>query len=303
MMEDMCIGNLPFRGWPNPFHAALCLTWDVDDEAPFYSRGISPYHDVSEIEQRQYGVRRALPLIFNLLQKSRVPACFFVPAYIAKQWPAVIQTLADHQYEIGGHGFLHEPVRNLAIQDEDDIVREALTVLRKISRQPVVGYRTPSWQFNTWTPEVLRRYGILYDSSLMGDISVYQLAWDTGQPLLEIPIHWNLDDVEHWGHTHATRDHSISSPSTVYEIWKDELLGIVNQGGVCVLTLHPHVSGRPGFLSVIQRFIDFAQSIPDLWITTPGHIAQYVSAHALTVPRVRLASTMPDTQYGREPAP
>lgn len=293
-MEDMCIGDPPFREWPKPFNAALCLTWDVDDEAPFYSRGVSPHHDISEIEQRKYGVRRALPLIFNLLQESRIPACFYVPAYIAKQWPKVIKTLADYQYEIGGHGFLHEPVRNLTFQDEDDIVNESLTVLRTITHQPIVGYRTPSWQFNTWSPEVLSRYGILYDSSLMGDISVYQFAGDVGKMLLEIPIHWNLDDVEHWGHTHVTRDHSISSPTTVYEIWTDELRGIVKQGGVCVLTLHPHVSGRPGFLYVIQRFIDFAKTIHGLWITTPGQIAQHIADNALRVPLVQLASEFPD---------
>lgn len=293
-MEDMCIGDPPFREWPKPFNAALCLTWDVDDEAPFYSRGVSPHHDISEIEQRKYGVRRALPLIFNLLQEARIPACFYVPAYIAKQWPKVIKTLADYQYEIGGHGFLHEPVRNLTFQDEADIVNESLTVLRTITRQSIVGYRTPSWQFNTWSPEVLSRYGILYDSSLMGDISVYQFAGGVGKMLLEIPIHWNLDDVEHWGHTHVTRDHSISSPTTVYEIWTDELRGIVKQGGVCVLTLHPHVSGRPGFLYVIQRFIDFAKTIHGLWITTPGQIAQHIADNALRVPLVQLASEFPD---------
>ena len=299
-MDDLLTGYRPFREWPPPFQAALCVTWDVDDEAPYYSRGSSSHYDVSEIEQRQYGVRRAMPAIFGILQESRIPACFFVPAYIAKRWPRMIQMLTKHRYEIGGHGFLHEPVRNLRIHDEDDIVRESIQVLRTISGLPIVGYRTPSWQFNEWTADVLCRYGIVYDSSLMGDISIYQLKCDNQQQLLEIPIHWNLDDVEYWGHTHATRAHAISAPAAVYDIWSAELIGIVNQGGVCVLTLHPHVSGRPAFLPVVKRFIDFAKSIPSLWITTPGEISRYVRTHDLMVPSVRLAPSLPEERLGRQ---
>lgn len=296
------MGNLfpcvpSFHTWPSSFHAALCVTWDVDDEAPYYSRGLTSHHDVSEIEQRQYGIRRAVPAIFSMLQEAGIPASFYVPAYIAKQWPQVVQTLTTYGYEIGAHGFLHEPVRNLGIEDEARIIKEAVDVLGSISHQSILGYRTPSWQFNEWTADLLCRNGVLYDSSLMGDHSVYQLAIETGQTLFEIPIHWNLDDVEFWGHTHVTRSHTISAPSAVYEIWTAELDGIVQRGGVCVLTLHPHVSGRPGLLSVVHRFIRYAKSLSALWITTPREIAQYVSQNALTVPTVRLASAIPNERY------
>ena len=285
-----------FKAWPDSCNAAFCLTWDVDDETPVYARSRFRQHDVSEIEQRRYGIRRALPSVLRMLENERVPACFYVPAYIARQWPQVVRQLSERGYEVGAHGFFHEPVSVLTRDDENAIVAESLNVLETICQRPIAGYRTPAWQFNPWTADLLLDHGILYDSSLMGDVSVYTIKTASGR-LVEVPIHWNLDDVEHWGHTQSTRDRSISAPSLVLDIWKAELAGIVQEGGVCVLTLHPHVSGRPGFLSVIQDFIRYAKTMPNLWWTTPGAIAEYAASRLSEVPTVRLMDTTPDWRY------
>ena len=78
----------PYRGfsqWPEGYRAAACFTWDVDDEAPFYSRPRTKRFEVSEIEQRQYGVRRALPMIVEMLESMKIPGAFYVPAFIPRR--------------------------------------------------------------------------------------------------------------------------------------------------------------------------------------------------------------------------
>lgn len=286
----------PFTQWPTGIRAAVCMTWDVDDETPVYSRPGAYAQDASEIEQRRYGVRRGIPLIVKMLQDTGVPATFFIPSYMARQWPQLVRELSQMGYEIGGHGYLHEPVGALERQREADIIAEALRVLRGLSHTPVWGYRTPSWQFNLWTPELLTNAQILYDSSLMGDISPYAIDSGGSKHLIEIPIHWYTDDVEYWGHTKNTRDHTIVAPSNVLEIWKGELDGIVEAGGCSVLTLHPHVSGRPGLVNAIQEFIKYAKTIKGLWFSTPGEIARY--AHDVGhLPTIQLAPPSPVRQY------
>ncbi len=288
-----------FAHWPSGFRAAICLTWDVDDETPVYSRPSTPLSEASEIEQRRYGIRRGLPLIVEMLKATGVPAAFYFPAYMARQWAAVVRSLSQSGYEIGGHGYLHEPVGNLQRHQEEEIIGESLDVLRSLSEKPIRGYRTPSWQFNLWTPELLTRAGVIYDSSLMGDIAPYALAVDSRTHLIEIPIHWYWDDVEYWGHTQVTRGHVIVPPSGVLQVWKAELDGVVEAGGSFVLTLHPHVSGRPGLLTAVRQFVDYAKTIEGLWFTTPGEIADYVKSTD-QVPTVRLASTSPAVEYTRK---
>ncbi len=284
-----------FSSWPENYRAAVSITWDVDDEAPFYSRA-GEKKEASEVEQRRYGMRRGLPLIVKMLQDTGIPSTFYIPAYIARQWPDVVRDLHAADYEIGGHGFLHEPVGGLDRLREEGIVHRSLDELQELTDGRVRGYRTPSWHFNHWTAEVLHDAGILYDSSLMGDIAPYGVAVGEDKRLIEIPIHWYWDDVEYWGHTQVTRNHTISPPSNAYEIWKAELDGVIAEGGSFVLTLHPHVSGRPGMLAAVRQLIEYVKSVPGIWVTTPGAMAEHVQSRP-DVPTIELMPTTPDPHY------
>lgn len=268
--------------WPDNKVAAICLTWDVDDETPFYSQHIGSWiNGLSELEQRSYGIRRGIPLIVNMLERHKIPGAFYIPAYNALNHPELIPFLQDKGYEIGCHGYMHEPLEKLTYTQEKEILKRSLNILEEQVGQKILGYRAPAWELNRWTPTLLKEFDFLYDSSLMGDIYPYRVITDQGS-LLEIPIHWNLDDVEYWGHTKTTRHKSISSPATVLQIWSRELRGIYEAGGIFILTLHPHVSGRPGFMTVIDQFVSEAQNLPDLWWATPGQIALHLQNKSLS---------------------
>ena len=291
----------PYRGfsqWPEGYRAAACFTWDVDDEAPFYSRPRTKRFEVSEIEQRQYGVRRALPMIVEMLESMKIPGAFYVPAFIARRWSTLFYELSAAGYEIGGHGDLHEPVGGMMREEEARIIAQSKHVLQEVCGHEIIGYRTPAWQCTPATMDLLTQAGFLYDSSLMGDIAPYRVRSGGQTDLIEVPIHWYWDDVEYWGHTQATRDHAIAPLSHVLEIWKAELDGVVRSGGSFVLTLHPHVSGRPGLLEVVREFIAYAQSVSGLWLTTPSAVAQYVRT-CDGMPVVEMAPAEPDSRYSR----
>lgn len=286
-----------FSNWPKGVRAAAAFSWDVDDEAPFYSRPAARRTEVSELEQRAYGVRRALPMIVDMLSDLKVPGAFYIPAYNAKRWANLFSDLDRAGFEIGGHGYLHEPVGGMSREEERSIVLKSRDVLEDIVGHKLAGYRTPAWQCNPWTLDILHEAGFVYDSSYMGDIAPYLVRLSEGGTMVEVPIHWYWDDVEYWGHTQATRNHVIAPPSTVLEIWKAELDAVVRAGGSFVLTLHPHVSGRPGLLAAVSEFIQYAKTIPGLWLTTPGNIAAHAAAcHGM--PTVSLADLDPDPRYG-----
>lgn len=288
----------PFHDWPEKYRAAICFTWDVDDEAPFYSRTRRPL-DVSEVEQRHYGMRRALPMVIDLLQDHNIPGAFYVPAYIARRWSSIIADLDRAGFEIGAHGYLHEAVGGMSREEEVAIVDASHHVLADICGHSIDGYRTPSWQCNPWTIDLLHQAGFLYDSSLMGDIAPYRVETASGASLLEVPIHWYWDDVEYWGHTQATRDHAISPPSAVLEIWKAEMDAVVEAGGCFVLTLHPHVSGRPGLLTAVAELMSYARTLDNVWLTTPGNIAHHVVHSQSPVPQVAAPAGAADRRWSR----
>ena len=134
------------------------------------------------------------------------------------------------------------------------------------------GYRSPSWDLSPDSVELLLKHGFLYDSSMMGhDISPYQARQGDGisllepmrfghdTPLVEMPIHWSLDD---WPHFEFMRTEQAIQPGlmnarAVFENWLDEYIYMDAHydWGVLTYTFHPHVIGRGHRMLALERFI------------------------------------------------
>src|SRR4029077_2919913 len=123
-----------------------------------------------------------------------------------------------------------------------------------------VGYRAPMWETSYWTPRLLAKHGFRYDSSLMDADRPYLLAPGLGAgvpPLVEIPIHWGLDDWEQYGYLPGlTGSGLIESPSKVAEMWRLEAEASFAEGGCLVLTMHPFLSGRPSRAAAVAQVLD-----------------------------------------------
>ena len=59
----------------------------------------------------------------------------------------------------------------------------------------------------------------------------------------------------------------------VEPLWPEELDGIANLGGHCILTMHPQVMGRPSRVALLDRLIARVRKRNDLWIATCGEVA------------------------------
>src|SRR5262249_53000845 len=124
----------------------------------------------------------------------------------------------------------------------------------------------------------LRKHGFLYDSSLMNDEVPFTVRTDVG-PLVELPVHWGLDDWPHF----AFPGGRLSTPESVLQSWTWEFEGLYERGGCCVLTMHPEVIGRSMRLRVLERLIRLMRGYPRVWFATMREIASYCVESAACV--------------------
>lgn len=68
-------------------------------------------------------------------------------------------------------------------------------------------------------------------------------------------------------------------PSSFLEAWSLGLAAVRSEGGLMVVVLHPHLSGRPGFSSQVERFLDEAIDSGDVWIATAAQVAEWWRRH------------------------
>jgi peptidoglycan-N-acetylglucosamine deacetylase len=260
--------------WPNGARVAVGFSFDVDNATAALSTGNIDYEILSRGE---YGAVDGLPRILRILDRQQIPASFFIPAASAVLHPVVIKDIqaAKQQHEIGVHGWIHERLPLLNNEKEEqrllDLSIETLT--RMTGRRPV-GYRAPSWKFSQWTMGQVKAAGFLYDSSLMASDDPYEILLD-GQPtgVVELPIERILDDAPYYG---SNADGSNPSDGDVYEIFKSEFDVAYDEGGLYLLTLHPHMIGHRSRAAMLERLIQYVKSKPGVWIATHEQIATHV---------------------------
>ncbi|MBH67303.1 MAG: polysaccharide deacetylase [Rhodospirillaceae bacterium] len=268
--------SLKPKRWKNNASVAVALSFDSDHETTTLRWGDdSP----GKLSQGQYGARAAIPRIRKLLKKNNIPASFFVPAVVAKLYPDEQRTLIDEGHEIGIHGWIHEFNSDLSAREERDMMFRAADLLEDISGCRPVGIRTPSWDFTQHTLSICREMELLYDSSLMADDDPYELLQD-GEPtgIIELPVEWIRDDAPYFNMDRSSSLRPYTSPRSVLEIFKSEFEGAMKEGGLFLLTLHPHISGHRSRIVLLEELIEYIKSYPDIWFATHAEIADFCKA-------------------------
>jgi peptidoglycan/xylan/chitin deacetylase (PgdA/CDA1 family) len=260
--------------WPDGARVAVALSFDFDNETPsLRDNQTSP----GVLSQGEYGARAALPRVLGLLERYHIPASFFVPAVSAKLYPDQVKRIVAAGHEVGLHGWIHERNSLLAEADERELMQRSIATLTEITGRKPVGMRTPSWDYSPNTARLVKEFGLLYDSSLMADDSPYEVLLE-GQPsgIVELPVEWILDDYPYFGMDRFSTVRPHSSPGNVYEIWAAEFDRGYEEGGLFVLTMHPHVIGHRSRISMLEKLAAHMRSRSGVWFATHEQVARYV---------------------------
>jgi len=260
--------------WPNGARVAVGLSFDVDNATAALSTGNLDYELLSRGE---YGAVDGLPRILRMLDRQQVPASFFIPAASAVLHPEMIKQIQALKvnHEIGVHGWIHErlPLLNNE-QEEQRLLDLSIETLTKMTGKRPVGYRAPSWKFSRWTMGQVKAAGFLYDSSLMASDDAYEILLD-GAPtgIVELPIERILDDAPYFG---SNADGSNPSLGDVYEVFQAEFDVAYDEGGLYLLTLHPHMIGHRSRTAMLEKLVQYIKGKPGVWFATHEQIANHV---------------------------
>jgi peptidoglycan/xylan/chitin deacetylase (PgdA/CDA1 family) len=260
------------KSWPKGARVAVAISFDVDNATVPLSRGLLGSEDLT---RGMYGAVDGVPRILRVLERQGVPASFFIPAVSAKLNPEVVEAiLAAKVHEIGVHGWIHEHlgVLNDAKEERRLLEMSIETLSNMIGKRPV-GYRAPSWAMSRFTMGQVKDAGFLYDSSLMASDDAYEVAIDgNATGVIELPIERILDDAPYYGAANG----SLPSPELVDQIYRAEFDVAYREGGLYVLTMHPHYTGHRSRALWLEKLIEYMKSKPGVWFATHEEVAKYL---------------------------
>ena len=248
--------------------AALSITVDVDGAAGLPGGGVGYEHRLSSWSERTYGITRGMERILGVLDEFGVAATFYVPGVVAECHQSEVAALARTRHEVCHHGHAHRRPDELDPHEQRRDVVDGCRALEAATGTPPRGYRAPGWELTECTLAALGEHGFAFDSSLMGDDRPYLVSAGE-RTIVELPVHWALDDAPHFVHT--TDVHGLLA------VWLAELGAARLEGRLTTVTCHPEILGRAHRVDVLRRLLDAAagQSIPCL---RHGDVARSVPA-------------------------
>lgn len=230
--------------------AGVSITVDVDGEAGLPDGGRGFEHRLTSRSERTYGIACGLPRILALLAEHGVRATFYVPGVTAQRHPGAVPAILGGGHEVGHHGHRHLRTDGLRARDERAELADGLDALLAAGAPRPRLYRSPGWELTPATLAHLGELGFEGDSSLMGADAPYRIAAGPAE-LLELPVHWALDDAPHFDRT--------VEPAGLAAVWRAELRHALAEDRHVTYTLHPEILGRAHRLDVLRAVLDDAR--------------------------------------------
>ena len=269
--------------WPDQNRIAVTLTFDFqggEDVRPLPDGKIN--HE--EYTQAEYGPNTAVWRILRILEDEGVKATFLTCGGIAERYPQAVKAIVAKGHEVAGHGYHHEVARNLAREEEKDVIRKTSGII-----QDNAGGRPVGWRSCTQSPnslELLMEHGYLWNSnSFSHDLP---FLWEDGdRKLVELPRQPFGD-----GRSYGSRD--SGNPEDTLVIWKglfDELYEESNRGPTfCPFQFHPYISGRPGRARTLRQIIQHMKKAEGVWFATGSEVARWCLNELFKPERARSAT-------------
>lgn len=262
--------------WPDGMQSAFLLTYDMDGDSAWISRGLD---EPIARSAGQFEINVGVPCILELLRWFGLKSTFFTPGWIAERYPALVESVVSAGHEIGLHGYLHEPPPQLSEAEERRVVQRGLAALEAVTGQRPIGYRSPIWQYSPNTVRILHEAGFRYTSDFMHTLlPTFNEVDGRMIDMVNLPGSWVLDDAVYF-QFHITIRTAIRRAADVLEIYKEEFRAVHACGGLFMIVMHPQLSGRPSRVLMMKELVDYVRGFDRVWMPSPVDVVDYWRAH------------------------
>lgn len=252
--------------WPRGYRCALCVTIDVDGR--YGEANSRPADDTYWISQTAYDPRGTERLLQVLADRdARATFCWVGRA--AEDHPLHVRAAVADGHEIALHSWEHRPYNRMTPDEQRADMERTMEALVRLSGTTPVGHKSASWRFDEATHRVAQEMGLLWVMDEPGGDLPYLFQPDANlPPLVQLP-------PSRWFDDYTVFVDQVLTPRHAFEMWRDDLDVLRDEGGMMNLTLHPFVSGRPGPSRTLAWLLDYAVDLGDVWIDRADRMARW----------------------------
>jgi hypothetical protein len=236
-----------------------------------YSPGI-PHPNTYNWAWREYGNRVGGWRLLELLERHGMPPTALLNTECYEHCPELVDAYRAAGTEFVAHGKTNSVHPNELDEDaERELVRDVFETMSRHEGKPPGGWMSPGANPSRVTEDLLAETGFTYTLDWPMD---EQPTWlrTRGGPLLSVPYPQEVNDVPmvvlHHGTGPAFADMMVDNLDELHEQAERQPL-------VCGIVVHSFIVGQPFRLRRFRRALEHLVSLPHVWLTTPGQIAEH----------------------------
>jgi allantoinase len=276
-------GNKKFHfSWPGGRRLALSIVVNVEEgsEHSVATDGmVEPIgeflpvdvklRDVGNESAYEYGLRVGIWRILETLRKHEAKATFCATAMSLKSNKPATDAIVKAGHEISDHGLSWTEHYRYSYDEERDAIARSVAIIEELTGKKPVGFYAREPSVNTL--RIVKELGnFIYDSDAYNDDLPYRTA--PGEVLI-MPYTPDVNDF------HFQSPMNRFSNSSDFFVYLKDSFDVLREESktkpkMMSVGLHARVTGRPGRIVALRRFLEYARGFEDVWIATREDIAR-----------------------------
>ena len=278
----------PFADWPGGARVALqfvinyeeggennILHGDAASEA-FLSDviGAQPWLGMRHMNMEsmyEYGSRAGFWRLHRIFTERKLPLTVYAVAMAMARNPDAVAAMNEAGWEIATHGYKWIDYRDTPREIEAKHIAEAIRIHTEVAGKRPLGFYQGRSSINT-IPLGCEEGGFLYCADTYADDLPYWIEGSKG-PQLIVPYTLDSNDMR------FVAAQGFNCGDQFYTYLKDAFDVLYAEGATAPkmlsIGMHCRLVGRPARAASLARFLDYAASHDNVWITTRLDIARH----------------------------
>lgn len=220
--------------------------------------------DLNAVGWAEYGHRRGIHRILDVLARQKVRATINVSGIMAERHPEIVRKIADAGHEIVAHSYTMDMIpAYLTEEEERDNIRHTTDLIERAAGVRPRGWISPRSTPSLRTPRLLAEAGFEWHGDTLNDDLPYLVDFGT-RSIVAFPNNTEVNDLP----LYMRHGNAPQVMFDIFEHWlacaRERETGPVRMDPA----IHAHVFGRSPGLFVYERIIEVAKEAKDVWIGT-----------------------------------
>jgi peptidoglycan/xylan/chitin deacetylase (PgdA/CDA1 family) len=230
-----------------------------------------------------YGHYEGIPRLLDLMDKHGIKLSSFMIGKAVETSPDLAQEIVRRGHEAAAHGRVWSNSYQLSRAEEKRFIADSVETIQKVTGQTPIGWNAYWMRNSIHILETLQDLGFLYhiDEPSRDEPFIVPVR---GRDFVTVPYTFHMNDIVSFPFVGW-------NPAAYEQALRDEFDQLYEEGAqrrrMMVVSLHDRISGHAGRVRVLDRFLTYARSKPDVWFARKDEIARWALSNRSATPVVK----------------